>query len=295
MSKRPTLLLYKDLIMPLDKSKNSLKEMISKIEEGGSDKVLLESFVVFSISRFESMLANIMTYFLNKVPYKISSKEIKLLKEEVISDNPLSLFIEREINTVMYGSVDKILSYFCSVLSINVDIDKNKMNRFYEFKESRNLLIHNDSIVNTRYLDKCVNFKREIRPGIKLTFEEEYVVESISNMLDIITKIEIELSGKYSHYSEIRAFRELWNYVFSSPLLKFDDYWHVDTESNELRMKEPKYKFNISSSEKMYLGMWYVHFNGDANLLNGFNMHSITEKSKMYFLLETLGDLYLGG
>lgn len=295
MSKRPTLILYKDLIMPLDISKSSIKEMIGRIEEGVRDKILLESFVVFSIARFESMLTTIITYFLNKVPYKISSKEIKLLKEEVISDNPLNLFIEREINNVMYSSFDKILSYFCSVLSINIDVDRNKMDRFYEFKESRNLLIHNDSIVNNRYLDKSVNFKRENTLGKEVTFEEEYVVKSITNMLDIITNIEQGLSEKYSQYTEIRAFRELWNYIFSSPILKFDDYWHVDIESNKLRMKDPKYESSISNSEKMYLGMWRVHYNGNANLLNGFNMHSITDKNKMYFLLETLGDLHLGG
>jgi len=294
MLKKPILILYKDLIQPLNTTRKSIMEMKEKIEQEEVEEVLLEAFVVFSISRFESMLYTIITYFLKKVPDKIDSKDIKLLKEEILSDEPLDLFIERKVNNIMYERIDEILSYFSLVLSIKLDIDKATLDEFYEFKESRNLLIHNASKVNMRYLDKCPNFKRASEVGSKITFEQSYVHKSILNILDIIANVEQKLKVKYSHYTEVRAYRALWNYIFSSPILKFDDYWDVDNIKDKLIMKTTEYEKAISSSEKMYLGIWRVHYNGNAELLKGFNMHTISEKNKMIFLLETLGDLYLG-
>jgi hypothetical protein len=44
----------------------------------------------------------------------------------------------------------------------------------------------------------------------------------------------IKLNNKYNKYNKIKAMKEIWNNIFHTPILKFDDFWEYDEEKGKL-------------------------------------------------------------
>ena len=59
MTKKPILIVYKNLIEPINIARKSLLEMKEKVSSHSVENILLEAIAVFSITRFESMISKI--------------------------------------------------------------------------------------------------------------------------------------------------------------------------------------------------------------------------------------------
>ena len=178
---------------------------------------------------------------------------------------------------------------FSNLLSIEFKSIEKYIDKLVEMKETRNLLLHNNLVVNNSYLDKTLNYKRADRINQKLDINSQYAFESLSIIDSLVAEIEEEIINKYSSYTKIKLLRDLWDYLFDTPLLKnFDDYWDIDEEHDTIpALKHCDREKSISHSEKMFLGIWRAHFNDNTENLSHFNMRSLdtdNQKRMLYFL-----------
>ncbi len=67
---------------------------------------------------------------------------------------------------------------------------------------------------------------------------------------------------KYGHYTTSAVLKSLWEYLFQSPVMRFEDYWETEDSLGLVRYKRPDGdERQLSSSERMFLQVWLNHFN----------------------------------
>lgn len=285
---KPILLTYKRLIMPVLLAKGKLQEILD-IMSGNLKEVSMQGLFVLGVSSFEIMLSDVLIYFLKNIPEKLDIKEARFSKYELLYEGELTgLKIERWVNDLSYKNVTDLLERFYRILSIDSDYSNISIDNLIEIKETRNLLLHNNLVVNNLYLQKAGKNKRADRQEVKLKVDQEYIIQSVSTLYQLVIEIEDNLKSKYCKYTKIAALQRLWNYLFHSPVLRFEDYWIVDESKDEIPgLKRSKHETGISNSERMFLGMWRAHFNGDSEYLKNFNMKSLDSERQnkmLYFL-----------
>ena len=126
---------------------------------------------------------------------------------------------------------------------------EDELNSLMEIKATRNLLLHNNLKENSFYQDAAGPNKRQSQ-GIerRLIIDQDYLFQSLVNMRTILRNFETELLDKYSGYTKIRAIRQLFNYIFKTPLMDFENEFEVDKERDTISaklLKENKRKRKI--------------------------------------------------
>lgn len=111
-------------------------------------------------------------------------------------------------------------------------------------------------------------------------------------MLKILLFTHSEIKVKYEKYTKYEAIRIIWNYIFNTPLLTFENCWIV--EHNKIlgfNLSEVnKISGCLSSSEKTLLAYWLQNFNNSiADKFFSFDemlMQVSLNEDKYYFLVE---------
>lgn len=196
------------------------------------------------------------------------------------------MFLDNSINKLTYGSLEKYISEFTKLLAID---EIPHVSELIEIKETRNLIIHNNLIVNTIYLSKCKNDcvrANEKDINKELSFDKSYAYASLKLCMDVLNRnILVKLKGKYSSFTKIRAMKEVWNELFNSPILEFDDYWEYDDNGKVLHFInediEAHFRVGYSTTEKMLMGKIMMHYWGSLQNIEGVNI-DLFNTDRMY-------------
>lgn len=90
----------------------------------------------------------------------------------------------------------------------------------------------------------------------------------INQFIGILGQIKKQIDFKYHKYTKEHLVRELWGYVFSSPLLSFDSIWEFDNDGT-LKIRDvnivQKQISGISSSEHLLLSVFLQQYNDTLN------------------------------
>lgn len=258
---------------------NNILEEINKT----NNKIILKGLFTYGVSTLENIMTDILRDFIIAFPNKIPEKSIEVTKNELINERDFLIekTIDKTINNLSYGTLDNYLTKFSEILSID-KIPIKVTNQLIEIKETRNLIIHNNLKVNTVYLSKC---KPDcIRANVEqvnkeLPFDKTYASKSIEFCKQILSGyIYKPLKDKYSTHTKIKAMKEIWDYLFDSIILKFDDYWEYNIEGKLLHFQldqeilNARLKGGYSTSEKILLVYILMHYSGSILLLEGINI-----------------------
>ena len=298
----PILLSCKKLLRPIENANIKLAEIEQEIEDESLSAINRHGLFVLSLSIFEIMFADILKYYLSNFPEKLD-KNAKFQKEELLryQFRLLEINIEKTINTQGYKPFDEYVKYLIDTLAINSVYDSLPIYNLIEIKETRNLLLHNNLVVNQNYLFKAGNQARASRLGSKLKIEVEYLRQTIKYIYNFNTILHDAINRKYSKYTHVKSIKNLWDYLFKTPILQFDECWEVDEENDRVEFfkltprRQSRLKNSLSNSELMFFGMWKAHFNGDTKLLNNFCMYSLDSyrKEQMLYFLSIVDELRL--
>lgn len=287
---KPTLLLVEDLIEPIENSIKEL-ELIYKDDQREKPDYILKGTFVYIISLFESSLTECLKRFLLSFPDKIndgkiSGKESKYLLETMFASDVIEFIIDDFLYEHTCENVSEIMKKTFNLL----DIDSRKISYnnddLIEKKQRRNILVHNDLKVDKKYVRNTKCDPQILRT--KLYIDENYIIDTITLTKTILEQTKSELTLKYGEYNRKKLLRNVWSYVFNSPLLNYDDYWN----ENDSFIFENNKKFDISdlsSGEKTWLAYWIQHYS--SSILDRYfkftdmNMSSYRSK-KMNFLIE---------
>lgn len=164
---------------------NQLHQILSTLKAGpatppvNSDLLYTNSFVALT-SYFEFLLSDLLHFYFKKFPDCLESKEVKItLKDLKLFKNIeeyLDFTINKEIEKTMYSSFQDQLSYFQETLNVKFDNFNPDIDLISEATQRRNIIVHNNGIVNKRYLDNVAKkyIPKEFKEGTKIKIKEDY-------------------------------------------------------------------------------------------------------------------------
>lgn len=159
----------KEKIKQLERSPEQLKTII----ETAKNSDIIKSNFVYLVAQFES--------FFQEVYFNILCYETQLNEEE----------IEEKVLSFTFLAPSKQFALFKQFVS-NDTIEEKLINQLIELKASRDLIVHNDSTINTRYIDKVGSLKRG-QLGDTINIDKQYFGDSLSTIKSIVGQITSQL------------------------------------------------------------------------------------------------------
>lgn len=297
----PILLTKEQLLAPIELSINRIQLIQKEAALSDCPDVLREGGFALAWASFENALIESGREMLLEMPQKLPQSDFKISKADIVAGRVLEEAVERCISGLQYKGLREFVGGMFDILSIDeggalLDIDLGVIN---EIKESRNLLLHNNLVVNGIYLEKAGSFSRGSNIGDRIPINLAYLNQTTEILTSILKNIRTQLNRKYAKYTRVKAFRDLWAYCFSTPLAIFDQYWTVDNDVDQISYRLPEKARSLSHSESSCLFLWESMWNHDLPLrkhgpkLNFLCLDS-NNLDKHLFLIKALVKLQLG-
>jgi len=167
-------------------------------------KGLFEAFLVNSLSRFESFLGDVLSCFLNYYPLRILEKvqgvpacpdiPVKELIAASDKDRLLERVIREHLTNVFRQRPSVYMGYLSAVIGVKDDVS---FLDYYEIAATRDLIVHNSSVVNQLYLDKAKD-KARAEMGDSLIVDKAYYYDSLAKMKKVSGAIKRDIEAKYA-------------------------------------------------------------------------------------------------
>jgi len=295
--KKPQLFICNKLVKHFLTAEEKLQEIQTKINNV-HDELIIQGLFILSVSFFENLLSDALSYFLQKFPEKIPKENYKITKNLAIETayikNILNNIVEQEISSLTYKPIKEILNEFVEYLALKISFDDDQVNVLNEIKETRNLLLHNNLLVNAIYLLKAGNLAREKTENKKLKLDSNYVKNALVVMNIFLDDIKKSIVEKYAQYTYIKAAEELWYFMFHSDVMKFEDYWHIDVHGDKIpALKKCKYESGLSTGETTLLSLWRMLFTGHTEIKTFDYYHlDVYSRQNVNLLFELASDYW---
>lgn len=282
---------------------NITKTFQIKIEEIkkslGNDMLINQGLFLMTTAYFESSIRELMRIVLVSFPEKLSKESCTISKDQIcaIADKGHSIIIDNELYSLFKGGVrvqlEKLLKILFNKECRNNNSDnknaieqkaKETIIKLEEISFYRNALIHNGGKASIE-INERVKFFKPTNTGGDLMFDSNLIRSFIEEYSYFFAYLEGCINNTFSSYqslSQIERVKKLWEYSFSSPILRFEDYWDVDNKHDLITgIKYPDIECCISSSEKVLLSIWRHQFDDSIKtkefLLCSVNYHKIYE------------------
>lgn len=290
---KPILLTKTELLVPIKQALNRI-EKIRQRKASNDDPIILEGLFVLAVASFENSINDTLRIFFKHIPQKLSIKNESLSKEDLLSNNLLEIISERKVLALSYKNLKDWLKYFFEISSLEEDnfFTSDYFLKLQEIKASRNLLLHNNLITNSMYLESAGDYKRANYIGSQLEIDQVYLYDSIITIRAILNDFRTRLLNKYDNYTRIQAIKNLWSYTFSTPVLKFENEWELDPQNDCIAFykEETSQRGSLSTSEQMFLDIWIAHVKGMSRieLESSFYHLDNTNKRKLGYLVSVI-------
>lgn len=289
--KKPILLTKKELVKPISQALQRL-ENIRQRKASNEDKIILEGLFVLAISSFENSLNDTLRVLIKHIPQKLDNKIGNISKDDLIEGNLLQKVIDNKINSISYKSLKEIIAYFIEVTAIDYNsISSELLDKLQELKATRNLLLHNNLKVNSIYLASAGKL---FRAGLnsKLTIDQDYLFQSIVTLRNILQVLHSQLLEKYKKYTQVNAVKQLFEFVFTTPIMQFENEWKIDKEGDFVHSynKAKSNRDSLSGSEEFLFNIWLSHFQRRGLKMDERNFYHLDNRNrkKLAYLLTVI-------
>ena len=257
----------------------------------------LKGMFTLVITQFEILLLDLTSKILKFYPEKLAELSKKDNEPSDLSFNNLGLekYIDFKIHKLGYKNIEEILDKLLTLLNnkqeVETDIlDQQIIDRLIEIKETRNLLLHNNLVVNQFYLNNTKTIKRSEKKGELLSINVDYLNDSIATIEQIIESIQKRLLKKFKKYTLIELLKRLWEFTFTNKdfvtINKFCKFNYAeDTIEGPFEIDE-----RYSSSEKLYMEFWRAQ-KTSKKLESPFSMVNLDSGTKLSLLADVFGEL----
>jgi len=165
------------------------------------DEGLPKQFLISAVAITENY--DLLRLVLRAFPYKLKGQDKKvdldLVLDSVDIDDLVSRIIERQIHSVFSAGPKKYFQYIENTLSIQ--IPQLSKERYAEIKATRDLLVHNDGVINETYVRKAEKLARG-KVGDTIPVDEMYFDPAIRTMKKIVNIIYKKLLTKFGDSRE---------------------------------------------------------------------------------------------
>jgi hypothetical protein len=146
-------------------------------------ELLYKSAFVMLVSYFDFLISDLIHYFYQRYPKSLSGKELSItLNELKLCDyltEAMDYIVNKEVDKVLYDSLEGQKVYLKNFLKIDIKENIIHWDKINEAIERRNIIVHNNSKINRRYL-KSINSKvipdktNHLKEGKKIGINEDY-------------------------------------------------------------------------------------------------------------------------
>jgi hypothetical protein len=178
-----------------------LKGLLTEIAE----RDLFENFIVTNVSRFESYLFKTLTEVIYEYPEKLGinvngikpykTVPIDFVMESQTIEELIRKVIGDRISSISYSTPQQYLQFFQEVTGCKTQ--EEEFLDYIEIKATRDILVHNDKIVNSIYLEK-VGEKKRANINQAIPIDSKYFDFTIATMKRISGIIRREMEKKYN-------------------------------------------------------------------------------------------------
>lgn len=298
----PNLLTIYELEKPLLQAYYELKNIVDDLENKHNSTYAIKGLFTLGVAHYEIMNSDFLLRFLKFFPEKLAvlrsktgsssdKKEFNLSQETINSENILASIINREVTKLAYSNINEISSSFFNILSISSKYFDSIIDKLVEIKETRNLLLHNNLVVNSIYLGNTKSYTRAIKGEESISIDKTYAVDSMKLILGLILDIIQKIRGKYGKYTLTELLSKLWSFTFKNEAIKIESFGTLNLQNDSV--DGPFHKSNhlgfLSSSEQFFWDFWLAQRDQKMLKLNltGLDKNNIL---KLSFLVEVFGE-----
>jgi len=155
-------------------------------------KLLYRSSFVMLVSYLDLIVSDLIHCYYGMHPEALSGKELSITLEELKVckevNEAIDLLVSKKVERVLYGGLEKQKEFLKVDLKIYLEDKGIRWNVINEAVERRNIIVHNDSRINRRYLENVdlsvVPEKRsEVKEGTQVNITEKYFEEILKEII----------------------------------------------------------------------------------------------------------------
>jgi hypothetical protein len=299
----PKLLTIYELIFPINIALQSINKNIEELKNDKLGEGAIQGLFVLGYSNFEVLLGDILNRYLSFFPEKLSkikdnnksrkeNSEYQIHRDYLFSGKILNYFINKKLNNLFYDNIESILKSFNSILETCIELPDDCYNKLIEIKETRNLLLHNALIVNEKYISKTKEYKRSKKVNEILTIDNQYSLNSLIIIKDVINEIQNQILLKYKKYTLLNLLDSLWEYTFK-PHIRMSDYFTINQDEDIYDGPIKVGNIDLCSSEELFMQIWIAQRFGKG--ISNFALCHIDSINveKISLLTKVFGELRL--
>lgn len=250
-------------------NKTTIKEFFVALSPKNGTNIyslVSESLLIELIAIFEDFIQNTLKHLLHKKPELALSKDKQINASDLLNfkniDELKEKLINEKIHKMMYRRLKSIVDFIERGYGTKFDLGDDLFTQLYEFKEKRNLIIHNRGIVNEIFLSSLQKFgsKNDYSIGNKIRIETQEMITLGKILKSIANEIYSKLTGKPPKELEVDPINIKGDNIIKSYYKKIkDNKDQVDTDVEDvlkiLASKEPyKKEFRMGRNNPCYCG-----------------------------------------
>jgi len=297
--KIPSLITIYELERPAILAKEQLLNITQSLQVSNGDDYIVKGLFSLAISQLETMLGDLLINILQFYPEKLQiikqpaqdqrTEQLGVGHDQMLKGDMIRQVIESTVNRLAYSSLDNFFAKFVKVFAFDSDALKldQVIDELIEYKETRNLLLHNSLKVNEIYLKKTKGIKRAETSGKKIPVDIDYVEKALMLITELVESIIIQLRIKYGKFTVLPLLKKLFTFSFSSPIIKFEEFCKLN-EAEDIYDGPFNFPEGRSSSENIYLEFWRAQ--RTAAPLETYSLVRLSNGRQLAFLTEVFGE-----
>src|SRR5690349_7498090 len=104
--------------------------------------------------------------------------------------------VDRKVNELAYLGFSELDDWFEDRLGLRITFDQTLRSTVIELIETRNIIVHNRSYVNEKYLRNMPNSLLKI--GERRPIDIDYLIAAVDTLDTIVTSLDEQLGNKFS-------------------------------------------------------------------------------------------------
>jgi len=172
-----------------------IKQKIESYEK----EYLIKLVFQHCVSIFEFWFYDILKIILKDNENRINQKR-KIDVSTILSAHSIedlkNIIVETELNELTYKKLTEWIDYLAKFVNFDAP-PEDEILKLIEIKASRDILVHNNGIINSIYIEKSGSLARG-KDGEIIPVTPEYLNESLAIIKNIISNISNQLANKFS-------------------------------------------------------------------------------------------------
>lgn len=154
---------------------------------------------VYLIALFDAFLTDIFEAVVKNRPEMLKSKK-QISYEKLLEFSSLESLVEylakRELNELSYKSLKDQADYYQDRFGISLGDSGVSLDVLVELRAARNLLVHNNGVVNHIYLEQVPHSSYSLGESIKV--DSSYFVSAVKSLSKVVAHIVAKLTEKHA-------------------------------------------------------------------------------------------------